>query len=821
MFITALGVLSLLFVCQPGYGKIIRFIKYECRMNLTKLARHTFWALMSLGVTALIIICIGFFYLEIQLPSVEVLNRIQLQVPLKIYTGDGELIGEFGEIRRSPVTLNEVPKQLINAVLATEDQRYYEHPGVDIFGIFRAVRELAVTGKPSQGASTITMQVARNFFLTRKKTFGRKFNEMLLALKIDHDLSKEKILELYLNKIYLGQRAYGVASAAQVYYGKTLDQLTLPEMAMIAGLPQAPSRNNPINNPAAAMDRRNHVLQRMYEQGYIDKVSYEKAINAPNTASYHGQRINIYAPYVAEMVRAAMYAQYGEAAYTSGFKVYTTLDSHMQNYADQALRDGLIAYDMRHGYRGPEKNLGSSPNIPAWQDELGQMPIFNYLRPAAVIKVDDNSNSANALLANGQIVQIPWAGLSWARRYINNQYVGASPKEASDVVKVGDVIRIQLLTNGQWQMAEMPKVEGAIVVLDPNTGKVLALSGGFSFQESHFNRVIQAIRQPGSNFKPFIYSAALNKGFTLASIINDAPIVENDNGGIWRPVNDELNFYGPTRLRVGLIESRNLVTIRLLRSIGIRYALDYISRFGFDPAKLPHSLSLALGSGGVTPLQIVSGYAVFANGGYRITPYLINQVENPNNQIVYQAHLPVVCDNNCSNSAPRVITAQNAYLITSALQDVIRKGTGEGALVLKRNDVAGKTGTTNEMMDAWFSGYNSDIVTSVWIGFDNPESLYEHGAQAAIPIWVDFMQQALQGKPEHTMAQPPGIVTVKVDPATGQPAGPQDANGIFEMFTQDTVPSRHAQSDNPADTTSNAADTSGDNNDNSAVESLF
>lgn len=773
--------------------------------DLRKIARHAFWGFMSLAVTLLILILIAYFYLIIQLPNVDALNNVQLQVPLKIYTSDGQLIGEFGEIRRSPITLDQVPKQLINAVLATEDQRYYEHPGVDVFGLFRATRELIVTGKPTQGASTITMQVARNFFLTRKKTFSRKTKEILLALKINQELSKEKILELYLNQIYLGQRAYGVASAAQVYYGKTLNELTLPEMAMIAGLPQAPSRDNPISYPQGAMERRNHVLERMLEQGYIHKKDYLHAIAAPNTASYHGQRIAVEAPYVAEMVRTAMYAQYGEAAYTSGYEVYTTLNSSLQTYADQALRNGLLAYDRRHGYRGPEQNLGSQIDIHAWTEELEQLPVFNHLKPAAVIRVD--SDSATALLANGETIQIPWSGMSWARRYLDNQYVGPAPNQPSDVVKIGDVIRVQLVS-GQWQLAEVPKVQGAIVVLNPKDGSVLALCGGFSFAQSHFNRVIQALRQPGSNFKPFIYSAALDKGFTLASIINDAPIVQGNysDDSIWRPVNDTLKFYGPTRLRVGLIESRNLVSIRLLQSMGIRYALDYVSRFGFDSSKLPHTLSLALGSGSVTPLQIVNGYAVFANGGYRVTPYLIDHVEDAEDKIIYKAHLPVVCENNCAPhqlQAPRVITPQNTYLITSALQDVIRKGTGEGALVLKRQDVAGKTGTTNEQMDAWFSGFNSDLVATVWVGFDSPESLYEYGAQAAIPIWVQFMQNALQGKPEDSMPQPPGIINVRIDPNSGALASPDQQNAIFELFSQQTAPTTQAQA-NPTQPTGDA-----------------
>lgn len=776
-------------------------------MSTRKFAKHLLFTVLSLAITIIIVVAAAYAYLFTQLPDVATLNNPQMQVPLRVYTADGQLVGEFGDIRRSPVSLDQIPKQMIQAVLATEDQRYFEHPGVDVFGLFRAARELAITGKKSQGASTITMQVARNFFLTRKKTYSRKLNEILLALKIDHELSKEKILELYLNKIYLGQHAYGVAAAAEIYYGKKLNELTLPEMAMIAGLPQAPSRDNPITNPRAATERRNHVLERMQELGYIDKATYQRAIATPDTASYHGQKVNVNAPYVAEMVRAAMVDHYGEAAYTDGYKVITTVDSRLQEAANQALRDGILAYDRRHGYRGPEQNWGLPPrNLLEWADKLEDIPTINHLRPAAIVKI--NADSANALLSNGQIITIPWSTMTWARRYIDNKYLGAAPKQVIDVVKLGDVVRVQQVKN-EWAFSALPQVEGSIIAMNPNTGAVNALVGGFSFQQSHFNRSTQALRQPGSNFKPFVYAAALDKGFTLATIINDAPVVQEQPGQeTWRPTNHDLKFYGPTRLRVGLIESRNLTSIRLLQETGIRYTLDYLARFGFDPNKLPHSLSLALGSGSVTPLQIANGYAVFANGGYRVTPYLIDKVMTENDQVLYQAHLPIVCDTcesqNLKNVngypvAPRAITAQNAFLITSALQDVIRRGTGEGALVLHRNDVSGKTGTTNDQLDAWFSGFNSDLVASVWIGFDNPTSLYEYGAQAAIPIWVEFMEQALAGKPEHVMAQPSGIVSVRIDPNTGMLAGPEQKNAVFEYFTEQTSPTSMAsQNSNPS-----------------------
>jgi penicillin-binding protein 1A len=802
------------------YGNIVVLMKL-----LSHIVKQSFLALLSLVITGLIIISVVMFYLSSQLPNVASLNDPQLQVPLKIYTHDGKLIAVYGSFRRSPVPLSQVPKPLINAVLATEDQRYYEHPGIDFIGLARAARELLLTGQKTQGASTITMQVARNFFLSRKKTYSRKFNEILLALKIDRELPKDKILELYLNKIYLGQRAYGVAAAAQVYYGKTLSQLTLPEMAMIGGLPQAPSRDNPISNPRGAIERRNHVLQRMYELGYIDKASYLQAIEAPDTASYHEERISINAPYLAEMARVAMVTEYGDKAYTDGFKVYTTIESSLQTSADQALRNGLLAYDQRHGYRGPEGNLGqpSPENYLQWQTQLQDIPVYNGLFPAAVTAVQDQV--VNALLPNGRTITIPWSGLSWARHAYNNEYTGPLPQQASEIVKIGDVIRVQRINN-QWQLAQVPKVEGALIAMDPNNGALLALSGGFSFGESHYNRAIQAMRQPGSNFKPFYYAASLEKGFTWASIINDAPIVEEHGGGnnsLWRPMNDDLRFYGPTRLRVALTNSYNLASIRLLKTIGLRYALDYISRFGFNPSQLPHGLSLALGSGTVTPLQIVSGYAVFANGGYRITPYFIDNITNQDNQMIYQAQPPLACEDctaQTSNktptalpTAPRAISPQNAYLMTSVLKDVIRSGTGRRALALQRSDLAGKTGTSNNFVDAWFSGFNSDLVATAWVGFDNPESLHEFGSQAALPIWVNFMSQALAGRPVHTLAQPPGIVTARIDPRTGLLAYPGQTNAIFEVFESKYLPTHNATPE------SDAADTDENQNANASIDS--
>lgn len=761
------------------------------------LAKNSIIGLLSLLVTLLILAGCVYFYMELQLPDVDTLKDARMQVPLRIYSSDNQLIGEYGGMRRVPVTLNQVPKPLIDALIATEDRRFFEHPGVDFIGLLRASKELVITGQKTQGASTITMQVARNFFLTPKKTFSRKINEILLALKLNSTFSKDKILELYLNKIYLGQHAYGVASAAQIYYGKTLNQLTLPEMAMIAGLPQAPSRDNPIVNPTAAKDRRNHVLERMLEDGYINTKTYKTAIAAADDASYHGPRVQVQAPYVAEMVRNVIAQEYGDAAYTDGLQVYTTISSHLQQQANTALRNGVLAYDQRHGYRGAEKHLDGFSST--WRQKLATMTTINGLLPAAVTTV--SSRSLQAMLANGQTINIPWAGLSWARKSMNNgQYLGSTPKNAGDVAKSGDVIRVQKNTDGQWQLSQLPNAESAIVSMNPNDGAILALTGGFDYERSNWNRVIQANRQPGSNFKPFIYAAALAKGYTLATIINDAPVVINDTGhNLWRPQNDDLKFYGPTRLRLGLVRSQNLTSIRLLQLIGLDYAINYAGNFGFDPKTLPHGLSLALGTANLTPLQMVTGYSVFANGGYRVTPYFIQQVKDDAGRVIYSAHPTTVC-NDCAPNitqmptgnqvAPRVINADVAYLMTVAMQDVIQEGTAKSAKIMNRADIAGKTGSANNQIDAWFSGFNHNIVTTVWVGFDDPRSLYEYGAKAALPIWIQFMEAALKDQPEAVMQQPNDIVSVRINPATGLLASADEADAIFEVFRKEYVPTQ-------------------------------
>lgn len=774
-------------------------------MRLRHLVKQFALAIASLGITGIIVAGFLYAYVELQLPNVDILKNVDMQVPLRIYTRDGKLIAVYGSKRRTPVTLDQVPKALQHAVIATEDARFYSHPGVDLIGLVRAFRVLLITGRKAQGASTITMQVARNFFLTRKKTYSRKIKEILLALKIDHELSKDKILQLYLNRVYFGKGAYGVAAAAEVYYGKKLKQLSLPQMAMIAGLPQAPSRNNPINNPKGALKRRNHVLQRMWQVGYIDQQTYRQAIKTPITATYHHRHVQLYAPYVAEMVREIMVSKYGkEKAYDGGFSVYTTVIAKLQRSAKHALESGLLAYSERHGYHGSSKNLGtpSLDNRAAWIKKLKDITPVNQLHPAAVLSVTDQS--ATVLLADQSVVTIPWSGLSWARKAFKSGYAGPKPTSAKQIVQPGDVIWVEK-QKSHWTLAQIPTVQGAIVSLNPNNGAILALSGGFDFRLSNFNRATQAERQPGSNFKPFIYAAALAKGFTLASMINDAPVIKKNGGenSLWRPHNDDYQFSGPTSLFEALTKSTNLVSIRLLQAIGVNYAVNFVTRFGFDPKQLPHVLSLALGSASLTPLQIARGYAVFANGGFRVSPFLISRIVNEHGKVLYQADPLKACRACIADpklpaidrpqpQAPEVLKPQIAYLITHALQNVIHHGTGRRARRLDARGLAGKTGTTNDKMDAWFSGFDSNVETTVWVGFDHMKSLHEYGSQAALPIWIDYMRTALSVLPKQTMPEPPNLVTVRIDPKNGLRATAKTQHAIFQVFRVAKAPTQYS-----------------------------
>ena len=771
----------------------------------------------------------AYWYLAPKLPSAEILRDVRLQVPLRVYTRDGKLIAEFGEQHRTPLRRDQIPERMVQAFIAGEDDRFYEHPGVDWQGLTRAVLYLLRTGEKGPGGSTITMQVARNFFLSREKTYIRKLNEILLALKIEREFTKDEILELYVNKIFLGQRAYGVGAAAQVYYGRPVARLTLAQLAMIAGLPKAPSRFNPIVDPSQAVVRRNYVLGRMLDLGYIERAEYDEAHDAPVTAKVHGLATEAEAPYVAEMVRAHMEAAYGDDAYTAGHKVYTTLDSRLQHAANAALREALVEYDVRHGYRGSELRTASGEDARSPEEVLADVPVFGGLLPAVVTSVDERVVTAYARNA-GQI-ELAFESMEWARPYIDEDHRGKKPESAAAVVKAGDVIRVQLTENG-WSFSQLPKVEGALVSLNPNDGAIVALTGGFDFYRSKFNRVTQAERQPGSSFKPFIYSAALEHGYTPASIINDAPVVFEDPSlkSAWRPENYGGKFFGPTRLRTALYKSRNLVSIRLLRDIGIDFALGHIAKFGFDVERLPRGLSLALGSGVLTPLEVAAGYTVLANGGYAVKPYFIERVLDWDDTSLFTASPLVVC-RDCAEEdvmsapaptsaaaadgasselpaepsaragterprsarrAPRVIDARNAWLMYSLMRDVIRRGTGRKARVLERDDLAGKTGTTNDLHDAWFSGFNPDIVATAWIGFDRvrPLGQRETGARAALPMWIAYMREALKGTQERNVEPPEGIVTVRIDPATGQLAGASHEGAVFESFRKERVPSR-------------------------------
>ncbi|MEJ2572909.1 MAG: penicillin-binding protein 1A [Gammaproteobacteria bacterium] len=748
-----------------------------------------------------------YLYISPQLPSADTLRDVRYQVPLRVYSRDGKLLSEYGEMRRSPVKLSEVPDLMVKAVLAAEDDRFYEHPGVDYQGLLRAAWHLVTTGRKTQGGSTITMQVARNFFLGREKTYLRKFTEILLSLKIEHEFTKQDILQLYLNKIYLGQRAYGIAAAAQVYYGVELSKLSLPQMAMIAGLPKAPSRYNPIADPPRALERRNYVLGRMRALGFISEQDYRTALATQDDATLHSLTIQAEAPYLGEMVRAEVVKRYGEDAYTAGYKVYTTVDSRLQTAANTALRDALLDYDRRHGYRGPESQVNLAPEAgpDEWSAALANRDPVGTLPAGLVIKVE--KTDVQVFLKDQSTITIPWQGLEWARPYINDKYVGKPPQTAADIVKPGDIIRVQHQPDGQWRLAQIPRVEGALVSLRPSDGSVIALVGGFDFFKSKFNRVIQASRQPGSSFKPFVYSAALNQGMTPATLINDAPVVFDDPSleDTWRPENYSGRFFGPTRLREALVHSRNLVSIRILRAIGIDSTIDYVSRFGFDKHALPHNLSLALGSGVVTPMDLATGYTVFANTGYRVKPYFIDHIEDINGKVLETTTPDTVCKG-CGklppdqaepqHIAPRVITAQNAYLMTSMMRDVIRHGTGRKARVLGRNDIAGKTGTTNDQRDAWFAGFNPEVVTVAWVGFDDTHTLgyAETGARAALPMWIDYMRAALRDIPDHSFERPPGLVTVRIDPKTGLLADSKDRKAIFETFLADHVPTRESGS---------------------------
>lgn len=769
--------------------------------------RLTTKLILILALLTLIAAGVIYFFLAPKLPDTNTLKETQLQIPLRIFSSEGLLMAEFGEKRRIPVEYNDIPKPLVEAFLAAEDDRFYQHPGVDYQGIIRAAYSLLLTGEKSQGGSTITMQVARNFFLSNEKTYLRKLNEIILALEIEKVLSKEEILALYLNKIYLGSRAYGVGAAANVYYGKPLEQLSLAEMAMIAGLPKAPSAYNPIANPERATVRRNYVLRRMWEVGFIQKADYEEAIKAPVTASYHGPEIKVYAPYVSEMVRTELINKFGEEAYTNGFNVYTTIRAKHQQAANKALQSALLDYDRRHGYRGPVANVALPEDVSdraALDKVVKDYDNIGPLKTAVVIETTDEK--AELYIRNWGYAQLPLNAVKWAQKKLSTNSRGPVPKKITDAIKVGDIIRVEQLTSPNWELAELPEAQGALVAVAPYDGAVTALNGGFDFFNNKFNRVTQSRRQPGSGFKPFIYSAALEKGYTAATIINDAPVVFDDPGleNVWRPQNYSGKFFGPTRLREALIHSRNLVSIRLLRDIGADYAVQYAERFGFKPGMMHKNLSLALGSGSAAPWDMARAYSSLANGGYKIEPYIIQRVEDASGKIVMQATPDTVCetclmdestlDDSDFHVAKRIMTPQNNYIMNSLLRDVVKHGTGRKAMSLGRDDLAGKTGTTNDQVDAWFNGFHPELVAVAWVGFDNPHSLgrYETGGRAALPMWIDFMKVALEGMPEAPLQPPVGMVTVRIDPATGLLARPEATDAIYETFREEYVPKQMA-----------------------------
>ena len=763
------------------------------------------------GCLALLTISSFYLYLSPKLPSVQALKETRLQVPLRVYSRNLKLIGEFGEKRRIPVTINQAPPLFLKAILAAEDDRFYEHGGVDLKSLMRATSQLVSSGEIQSGGSTITMQVARNFFLSSNQTFLRKFSEILLALEIERELSKDEILELYINKIFLGNRAYGIGAAAQVYYGVDVNKLTLAQMATLAGLPKAPSTNNPVANPDRAKIRRDWILGRMLKLGYIYQKQYDSEILEPLNASYHDTQLDVDAPYVAEMARQAAFEKFGEATYTDGYQVITTVDEKLQQVAQQAVRDGILDYEIRHGYRGAEGHLNDTAlaDNNALLLQLKQIPVIGGEYPAVILAMTDGS--ITTLLPNGTKAVLNWAKIrSQLAPYIDEDHTGSEPDKPANVFKPGDLVRLLRVSESEWMVVQLPKVQGALVSLNPDSGAIISLVGGFDYQQSKYNRIIQANRQPGSNFKPFFYTTALEHGFNAASIINDAPLVFNDANleNTWRPENSTGEFLGPTRLRKALYLSRNLVSVRLLKTMGIQTAIEGAQRFGFNPDQLPNNLSLALGSLSVPPLTIATGYATFANGGYKIDAYLVDRILDSQKHEIYKASPLTVC-HGCDDTsdtalqtgsdasinpppqhAPRIIDKRTHYIMDSILKDVVKKGTATKALALKRSDIAGKTGTTNGPTDLWFSGYNPTLITTTWIGFDNNKNLgrREFGGSAALPIWMDFMRAALAGTPEVIFPQPEGLVMVRIDEKTGQRAKPGQPDSLFEIFKTEDAP---------------------------------
>ena len=804
------------------------------KIDTLRIASVALLGAAGLALLAAYALIASFLYLEPSLPTVDAMATGSLPVPLRIYTGSGQLIAQIGEKRRVLVAYEDIPVLVREAFVAAEDQRFFTHHGFDYSGVLRAALVDLTSGDFSQGASTITMQAARNMFLTFDKTIRRKLQEIFLTYRMEHEFTKEQILSTYLNVIFLGQRSYGVAAAAETYFGKPLEQLSVAEAATLAGIPQAPSRFNPISNPKAAQSRRRYVLQQMQKLNDIDAATAQRAAAEVVSARDHGILSEIEAPYLAEMVRADLVSRFGEDAVNAGYRVYTTIDGRLQTAADRAVRIGLIEYDRRHGFRGALRQikLDEHATVAALESALGETPEIGDLLPAVVVSL--SAQAARVYVRSQGYAEIDWDGLSWARRRISDTRTGANPKHAEDVLQRGDVVYVVSNGHGEAQLAQLPEAQGALVALDPNDGAIVSLVGGFDYFDNKFNRVTQARRQPGSGFKPFLYSAALENGFTPATIVMDAPIVYDDSGQekMWRPENVEKGFDGPMRLREGLVFSRNLVTIRVVRELGVDTAIDYAAKFGFSPADMPKDMTIALGSLPATPLQMVTGYAVFANGGYRVDPYYIERIENAAGQIVYQANPKIVCelceppsdapsggsatpvstqlpaDTGSADPdhapvtalpaliapaqlAPRVISPQNAWLMDDMMADVIKRGTGARAgLALHRSDLSGKTGTTNLAIDTWFNGFNRNIVATVWVGFDQERPLGEgeEGSRTAVPIWISFMREALRAQPDRARSMPPGLVTARISPKTGALVSTNEGDAIYETFMEDHLP---------------------------------
>ena len=736
--------------------------------------------LAGLGVIAGALVGLVILLAYPHLPSLGALTDYQPKIPLRVYTADGTLIGEFGEERRSVVAIGDVPDIMKQAILAAEDERFYQHTGVDYQGVIRAAYSNLTAGGRRQGASTITMQVARNFFLSKEKTLTRKLYEALLAFKIEASLSKDEILQLYINQIYLGQRAYGFAEAAQIYFGKALKDVNVAEAAMLAGLPKAPSSFNPVVNPKRAKQRQLYVLRRMHDLGYITDAQFAEAQKAPIVVKHQANEYAVHAEYVAEMVRQMLYERFGDDAYAKGYRVYTTITKADQEEAYAALRRGVMDFDKRHGYRGPDGYIELPPEgqpDDVIEEALAEESDSDDLEPAVVLAA--GAKQVRAYRRGGEVVTISGEGLKFAQKMLDDK---VAPNKR---IRRGALIRIEQDDKHNWQILQLPDVEAALIAVSPSDGRVRALVGGFDFNRNKFNHVTQAWRQPGSSFKPFVYSAALEKGFTPATIVNDAPIVidaAQTGGQTWEPHNYEGTYDGPIRLRVGLAKSKNMVAIRVLQAIGPQYAQDYITRFGFDADKHPPYLTLALGAGSVTPWQMARAYSVFANGGYRIEPYVVQRIVDDRGNVLAQAQPPRAGDESL-----RVIDARNAFVMDSMLHDVVRYGTAARAMSLGRMDLAGKTGTTNDLVDAWFAGYQPSLVAITWVGFDEPHKMGNHetGAVAALPIWMNYMGKALKGVDEMFQPVPDGVVSVKVNPVTGLPA----ADGtLSEYFYRENVP---------------------------------